>query len=400
MRRLAAALALALAATASPLFDGPASAAPRLSISSSAGSGAVASPDGPTTLRITGKGFQSLANGFGGVYLMFGWVDDPTGGSWRPSRGGKTGSNLLYVPDSEAKDNQGHQRFIAFPGSSTKDAANGGEIAADGTISLSLVVPGPKFTAQDRSGKTTNVDCLQVQCGVITIGAHGVVNADNESFTPISFGKAKAATSAQSPEPRSTPAATASAAAQGANQPAAQPSGTAPATAAPSAAASEAPVVPATLGLSQTTVQAGRVLGFTGQGFDAGEQVVATVGAGLAGVGPLTAGRFGEVAGALTLPADMRAGSHVVTLTAAGSGKTAEANLSVLADPASLTGDTAQVEPVSDAWRWASLAAGIAAALVLLLIVSSLITGILRRKHRRAGQVRVKRARREKGASA
>lgn len=370
-----------------------AQAVPRLSISSSAG-GASASADGPTTLSISGSGFQSLPNAFGGVYLMFGWVSDPGGGSWKPSRGGHAGSEMLYVPDSEAKDNQGYQRFIAFPGSSTADSANGGQLATDGSFSLRLVVPGPTFTAQDRDGNTRDVDCREVQCGIITIGAHGVVNANNESFTPISFGSGDSTSggstsrgstsSGSSWQGGSSGAAGSSSAGSDADD--AEPPG---ASASPSASGSPAPEVPATLGLSLSTIQAGRVLGYTGQGFDPGEQVVATVGAGLAGVGPLTAGRFGEVAGAITLPVDMRAGTHTVTLSAAGSGKVAEANLSVLADPTSVAVDSAQVEEPAPGWRWATVAVAVAGGLLLIVIVSSLVTAIMRRRAAsRAGKVR------------
>lgn len=383
MRRSILAVAAAVLACSSPALLTTAEAAPRLTVTSSAGEGAVAAPDGPTTLQVKGTGFQSLPNGFGGVYLMFGWVDDPGGGSWKPSRGGKSGANLLYVPDTEAKNNQGYQRFIAFPGSSTKDAANGGEVGADGRIALTMVIPGPQFTAQDRAGNTKQVDCLKVQCGLITIGAHGVVNASNESFTPISFGKSKG--SADAPRAGASPSAPAQGAAvQGAaGSASAAPTG---------AGGSSAPAAPATVGLSQATVQAGRVLGFTGQGFNAGEQVVATVGSGLAGVGPLTAGRFGEVAGAITLPTDMRAGTHIITLTAAGSGKVAEATLSVMADPATVSEAAVEAQPASDAWKWATVAVAAVAALILVMIVASLVAAISRRgRAKRRGMVRVRR---------
>ena len=385
MKRAKAAL---LAATLAALTLAPAqqaTAAPRLSISSSEG-GARASTDGPTTFQVTGSGFQALPNAFGGIYVMFGWVSDPAGGLWKPSRGGRTGAELLYVPDSESKGNQGYQRFISFPGSSTGDSANGGTVSEDGTLAFNLTVPGPRFTAQDRSGNSKEIDCLQVQCGIITVGAHGVVNAANESFTPISFGSGNTSESdvGQAQTQRSVSGQSASS-----QSTAAQP---AAAAASPSASGSPAPEVPATLGLSQATVQAGRVLGFTGQGFDAGEQVVATVGAGLAGVGPLTAGRFGEVAGAITLPVDMRAGSHTVTLTAAGSGRVAEATLSVLADPATASAGAAQVEQTHDGWRVATIAVGGAAAVLLLLVISSLVTAIVRRgRAKRSGKVRVAR---------
>ena len=374
MRRRIIAAGTALAATLGLGMAGsqPAQAAARVTATSSLGS-AVANPDGSTTFQIKGSGFQSIKGGFGGIYLMFGWVGDPSGGSWKPSNGGKTGSDLLYVPDSETKDNHGYQKFIAFPGSSTESSANGGEVSAGGNFSVSLVVPGPEFTAQDRNGNSRSVDCLAVQCGIITIGAHGVVNAKNETFTPISFGGASGAggTSSTSGSTGSSGSDGSSSTSGSTGTTATTPAATAAASAAEAAgeADDEAADVPATVGLSQTAIQAGRVIGFTGQGFEAGEQVVATVGAGLAGVGPLTAGSFGEVAGAISLPSDMRAGTHVITLTGAGSGKVAEAEVSVMADP--------------------SAAVAALAGVLLILIISSLVTAIVRRrKASRAGKVR------------
>jgi len=135
-----------------------------------------------TEVRVSGSGFQSVKNGFGGIYVLFGWA----GSGWRPSQGGKTGSNYRYVYDDETNP-VGYQLFVAFPGSSTEYAANGGRIAANGTWSATMRIPGPKFQAYDRSGKISTVDCLKSQCGIMTIGAHGVVNANNESFTPINF---------------------------------------------------------------------------------------------------------------------------------------------------------------------------------------------------------------------
>lgn len=142
----------------------------------------VADPTYLTKLRVTGSGFQSIKNGFGGIYVMFGWVDD----GWRPSQGGVTGTDYRYVPDDEDKPT-GYISFVAFPGSSTSYAANGGEVDAAGTWSAVLDVPGATFTSLDRDGKPGEVDCRVVQCGVITIGAHGVKNANNETFTPITF---------------------------------------------------------------------------------------------------------------------------------------------------------------------------------------------------------------------
>jgi hypothetical protein len=143
----------------------------------------VADPEYATDLQLRGAGFQSVKNGFGGVYVFFGWVDS----HWRPSQGGESGVDYVYVQDEETKDNHGYQRFINFPGDPTAYAANGGEVHADGTWSTTLVVPGAVFPAQGRDGSVKQIDCRKVQCGIITIGAHGVVNAHNETFTPVSF---------------------------------------------------------------------------------------------------------------------------------------------------------------------------------------------------------------------
>jgi hypothetical protein len=143
----------------------------------------VADPSYLTQLQLTGSGFQSIVNGFGGVYVLFGWVD---GDGWQPSQGGSTGADYRYVPDDESNP-VGYASFVSFPGSSTEYAANGGILAEDGTFSATLQIPGATFTSLDRSGAASEVDCRQVQCGIITIGAHGVPNANNETFTPITF---------------------------------------------------------------------------------------------------------------------------------------------------------------------------------------------------------------------
>ncbi|NEG95204.1 hypothetical protein GFD17_00200 [Bifidobacterium sp. SMB2] len=143
-------------------------------------------PNGKTTVDLSGSGFQSVQGGFGGIYVLFGWVSDPNGDSWKPSKGGVTGEDYRYVPDDE-NNPAGYDVFVAFPGDSTASAANGGQIAANGTWNAKITVPGAKFTSYDRSNNPTEVDCTAVQCGIITIGAHGVVNSSNETFTPLSF---------------------------------------------------------------------------------------------------------------------------------------------------------------------------------------------------------------------
>ncbi|GAB3045187.1 hypothetical protein [Sediminivirga luteola] len=180
-RLTAAALAAFLGLTGLfALTAAPASAAPQVSVSGQPPA------DGPGELQLSGSGFQSVEGGFGGIYVLFGWVSDPQGGSWRPSQNGVTGRDYRYQYDDETNP-EGYQLFVTFPGSSTASAANGGELSADGTWSGTLKTQGAVFDTFDRQGNRETLDCTQVQCGIITIGAHGVKNANNESFTPVDF---------------------------------------------------------------------------------------------------------------------------------------------------------------------------------------------------------------------
>ncbi len=180
--------------------------------------------DGETAVELSGSGFQSIQGGFGGIYVLFGWVSDPTGGSWRPSQGGITGENYQYAFDDESNP-AGYQVFVSFPGSSTEYAANGGEIAADGTWHATIKIPGATFTSYDRQQNETPVDCTTEQCGIITIGAHGVKNPNNESFTALTFETAAAAvpkaTQAAADAPATTAADAVTAAPQESQAPAA-----------------------------------------------------------------------------------------------------------------------------------------------------------------------------------
>jgi hypothetical protein len=349
---------LVVGALLSCLMASPAQAAPGVSVAGVGGK-AQASADGPTTLKLKGSGFQSIKNGFGGIYVFFGTVS----GAWKPSQGGVSGKNFLYVPDSQTKDNGGMEKFVAFPGSSTGDTANGGQIAAAGTWETTIVVPGPTFTAEDAAGKKVTVDCRKSQCGIITIGAHAVVNASNESFTPVSFG--------------------------GGGTPAKDSGG---AGADPSGAAS-APAVPAgevTIGVDATTAVAGHALSVVARGFEPGEQVVAVLDDGVVVVGPLTAGKYGEVAAGIQLDPELRVGTHVVKMTGASSGLEPQAQITVRRDPALLTkaeaagvskgasGDSQTLTPLE-------IAIVAAAAALAIVLLASLIGALARRKAAKTG---------------
>src|SRR5699024_2319812 len=95
-----------------------------------------------------------------------------------------------------------------------------------------------------------------------------------------------------------------------------------------------------------TAVQ-GRVLAFSGSGFQPGEQVVALLDDGLAGAGPITAGQSGEIAGAIQVPASITAGTHVIRLSGSASKKEAMTNFPVRSET-SLAAAESQTE---EDWR-------------------------------------------------
>jgi len=179
----------------------PAHAAGTVDATGSDGNHLTASPDSETILTVTGTGFQSIQAGFGGIYVMFGTV---SGDTWQPSNGGTSGVDYRYVND-DPDDPAGFQQFIAFPGGSTEAEASGGTISAEGAWETTIEIPGAYVEVTDSSGTVSQLDCRVHQCGIITIGAHGVVNANNESFTPITF----EATATETTEPTAEPSAAA-----------------------------------------------------------------------------------------------------------------------------------------------------------------------------------------------
>ena len=402
LRLVVAVAVMAMAGTALVLGPvTPAHAAPRVQISSELG-GNKAAIASPTTVSLSGTGFQSIQGGFGGIYVLFGWVS--SGDSWKPSQGGMTGSDYRYVPDSETKDNQGYQRFVTFPGSSTAGAANGGELAADGTWSAQMVIPGPVFDSVDRNGAVQRVDCREVTCGIITVGAHGVKSPANESFTAIKFvGDAAAAGGAEgasgseqqaaagsgtqqaAPDAAATgtdPAATGTSTGDGSADGAAVPGEGAEGDAAAGAGGetvAAAGANEATIGLLSTEIEQGGVVSFTAQGFEPGEQVVATLGLGSAGAGPYQAGQYGEVAGTVPIAADTRPGKHVLSLSGAGSQQVARVTMTIT---------EAEAAPVPGAigdsdltwWTLAVLIGLGVGLLVLIVLLVSAITSVLRKR--------------------
>lgn len=297
LRRLLVLGAVLVAAVGSTVGMPAAHAQGRVSVTNEQGR-AVIDPTYATTLKVGGSGFQSIRGGHGGIYVFFGTVSS----GWRPSQGGVTGKDYFYVPDSESAANAGHQKYVAFPGSDTASSANGGVVSANGRWSTTITVPGARFQAVDRNGKARSIDCRKVTCGIITVGAHGVANAANETFTPVSVadlygGRAPAEQPALGSGEQTGDAAVAQAPASG--DAGKQPKGK--------------PVTP-TLSVDRPSAVAGRTMSFTARGLTPGAQVSAVLDDGVAAAGPFLVGAQGQVTGVVTLPLDVSGGTHELRL--------------------------------------------------------------------------------------
>lgn len=338
--------ALLATAALTGLATAPAHAAGRVSVDAG-GQGAVIDSTYSTELTVRGSGFQSVKGGHGGIYVWFGTVN----GKWRPSQGGKSGVNYVYVPDSETKNNAGFQRYVAFPGSSTADSANGGTMTSDGSWSVKLVVPGPTFKAVGRNGKVTQVDCRKVTCGVITVGAHGVQNGNNETFTPVRLGDL-GETGATEPE-----APSASDETQGTGSGTRATSGESAPTAAPTTTTPKRRG-PVKLSVDHAAAVSGRAMSFTAQGLTPGEQFTVVLDDGLAAAGPFTVGADGRVSGVIQLPASTRAGTH--ELRAFGASRDVSVKFGVQSDPEleAVSVEAAEEQPVAG-WVFAGLAGAV-----------------------------------------
>jgi hypothetical protein len=376
-------LLLALLLPAAGTLTSPAQAAARVTVTNEFGR-AEADLTYSTRLTVSGSGFQSVAGGHGGIYVLFGWV---SGSGWQPSQGGAAGGTYRYVPDTEAAQNGGFQRFVAFPGGDTAGSANGGQIGADGRWSTDLVVPGPTFQTLDRAGAAVTIDCREVTCGVITVGAHGVVNAANETFSPLTFGTIFDTAPAGSPAPAAPPAAGTPAAGgsgTGGTSAGAGPAAGAPAGALPAAGVAPPPGEPVAPGvlIDPTTAAAGRVLSFTAVGLIAGEQVLATLDDGVASVGPLPVTDHGTVAGLLELPDTLAGGNHELRLTGTTTGGLPVLTFAIESDAGALS-----VTPASASTELPSgpaLVAFVGAAALFLVVVTVAVTAAwLRPRHAR-----------------
>ncbi|KRF18844.1 hypothetical protein ASG90_02815 [Nocardioides sp. Soil797] len=342
---LAALAALVVGMLVPVLVASPAHAAASVSVSNSSGTAQIDTKYA-TNLTVSGSGFQAIKGGHGGAYVWFGTVD----GNWRPSQGGVSGKNYLYVPDSESANNEGFQRFVAFPGSDTASSA-AATMSENGSWRTTITVPGPTFKAVGRNGAVTTVDCRKVQCGVITVGAHGVKNAHNETFTPVSVGTASTPQEQATTDPQSTTQ-----------------------DAAPDATPRDAGAEPVKLGkpkleVDRSSAVAGRVLSFSVAGIAPKQQLSVVFDDGRAAAGPFLVGDDGRLAGVITLPADLPAGTY--ELRVFGVDKPPSVKFAVrAADEVSAAESQATSSATSsETDTWGMVFVGVAGALLLVALL-------------------------------
>ncbi|GAA2231447.1 hypothetical protein N1031_07740 [Herbiconiux moechotypicola] len=147
----------------------------------------------------------------------------------------------------------------------------------------------------------------------------------------------------------------------------------------------------ARLGYTASTAVAGEQLEFAGSGFRGGESVVVVLDEGVAESDPVVAGATGTVSGTLTLPVELRGGTHVLSATGLGSGIAAVTEVAVEASEfaAPLVAEPAPDQGVPSWVYLAAVLAVLLAALAVLVVVPVLVVrGVrTRRRRRRASAV-------------
>ena len=132
----------------------------------------------------------------GGVYVFFGWVNPA--GNWGPSTranapgAGKFGSGYTYPGESGGAETREVAadvpiRFVSFSPGGESGSSTPFHMDGAGNWSTQLVVTGPTYAWSGEGLGSAWSTAGAVQCGVFTIGAHGIPSATNEVFTPITF---------------------------------------------------------------------------------------------------------------------------------------------------------------------------------------------------------------------
>lgn len=140
------------------------------------------------TLKGTNYPTSNKGSNFGGAYILFGWVDPKAENGWGPSMRGRGGFEYIYIEGEE------NQSMVSYPGNTTVPGYP--VMDKNGNWETSFTIDTSRFTAFGKQ-----IDCYKMQCGVITIGAHGQANAAAEVFTPVYFNSS----SQQPPAPEARP---------------------------------------------------------------------------------------------------------------------------------------------------------------------------------------------------
>lgn len=161
--------------------------------------------DQPTVVTVSGNGYLVPPHiegndVFGGVYVFFGWVGDPAsfGPSTRAQGNGQGLPGVSYAHPGESggaetrDDGTGTIRLVSFSGGGVSGEATPFHMTCHGGSWITeMTVPGATFAMFDPvTSQTLTYDCTALasgQCGFFSIGAHGVPNATNERFFPVTF---------------------------------------------------------------------------------------------------------------------------------------------------------------------------------------------------------------------
>src|SRR5690606_12100297 len=85
-------------------------------------------------------------------------------------------------------DGTGTVRLISFTAGGESGDSTPFHMDGAGNWSADVTVRGATFSLVDVvTGQSATVDCMVVQCGVLTWGAHGKSSRTNEQFSPINF---------------------------------------------------------------------------------------------------------------------------------------------------------------------------------------------------------------------
>lgn len=146
-------------------------------------------------VTLSGTGFPTAGrdgSSFGGLYVLFGWVDPEAGEDWGPGHGGASGHTFTYTQDIEPQGT--YQSMVSYPGNTTVPGFP--EMDANGDFEMEFPLMASRFESQ----QGMDIDCYRMQCGVILIGAHGQTNPEGEIFVPVYFTDTADGTGSDTPD--------------------------------------------------------------------------------------------------------------------------------------------------------------------------------------------------------